>query len=98
MNPTSCLFGSRFAWAQTEIFSAKPCSKILERHQLFFGLWLANKEFQHSARKTKIEQHFGRFFSSNKSAPANRNKRFYANRDPNKQGVDFFLHEAAVLP
>ncbi len=27
MNPTSCLFGKRFAWAQTTIFSAEPCSK-----------------------------------------------------------------------
>jgi hypothetical protein len=27
MNPTSCLFGSWFAFAQTAIFSAAPCSK-----------------------------------------------------------------------
>ncbi len=26
MNPTSCLFRSRFVWAQTFIFSAEPCS------------------------------------------------------------------------
>jgi hypothetical protein len=33
-----------------------------ERHQLFFGLRLAGKKFQHSATQTKIELHFGRFF------------------------------------
>jgi hypothetical protein len=27
MNQTFCLFGSRFACAQTAIFSAEPCSK-----------------------------------------------------------------------
>jgi hypothetical protein len=35
-------------------------------------------------------------FSSNKSAPANRKKEFYTNRDSNKQeGLDSFLYEAA---
>ncbi len=29
--------------------------------------------------------------SSNKSAPANRNTGFYANRDPNKQEVGFIF-------
>jgi hypothetical protein len=33
-----------------------------ERHQLFFGLQLMSKEFQHPAIKTKIEQNFGGFF------------------------------------
>jgi hypothetical protein len=32
------------------------------RHQLFFGLRLVSKEFQHPAIQTKIEQHFGGFF------------------------------------
>jgi hypothetical protein len=30
-----------------------------ERRQLFFGLWLVSKEFQHPAIQTNIEQHFG---------------------------------------
>jgi hypothetical protein len=35
---------------------------------------------------------FWRIFSSNKSVPANREKRFYANRgDPNKQEVGFIF-------
>ncbi len=33
-----------------------------EKHQLFFGLRLVSKEFQHPAIHTKIEQHFGGFF------------------------------------
>jgi hypothetical protein len=62
-----------------------------ERHQLFFGLWLVSKEFQHPAIRPKIEQHLGGFFSSNKSALANRKTGFYANRDPNKQEVRFIF-------
>jgi hypothetical protein len=62
MNPTSCLFGSRFACAQTAIFSAEPCSKNAEGSHLFFELQLGSKEFQHPAIQTKIEQHFGGFF------------------------------------
>jgi hypothetical protein len=60
-----------------------------EKHQLFFGLWLMIKEFQNPAIQTKVEQHFGGFFSSSKSATANMKTGFYANRDPNKQEVGF---------
>jgi hypothetical protein len=59
--------------------------------KLFFGLQLVSKEFQHPAIQTKIEQHFGRFFLSHKSAPANGNIGFYANRDPNKQEVGYIF-------
>jgi hypothetical protein len=62
-----------------------------ERHQFFFGLRLLRKEFQHPAIQTKIEQHFGGFFSSNKSMPVNRKTGFFANRDPNKQEVGFLF-------
>jgi hypothetical protein len=40
-------------------------------------------------------QHFGGFFQQIKSAPANRKKGFYTDRDPNQQEVGFFLYEAA---
>jgi hypothetical protein len=53
MNPTSCLFRSRFARSQTVIFSADRAPKMLERHQLFFGLKLVSKEFQHPQSKPK---------------------------------------------
>jgi hypothetical protein len=36
--------------------------KMRERHQLFFGLRLVSKTFQHPVIQTKIEQHFGGFF------------------------------------
>ncbi len=61
-NPTSYLFGSRFACAQTAIFSAEPCSKNAGETQLFLGLWLVSKEIRHPAIQTKIELHFGGFF------------------------------------
>ncbi len=59
-----------------------------ERQQLFFGLRLVGEEFQHPAIQTK-------YFTSNKSAPANCKKGFYTNRDPNKQKVGFIFVEAA---
>jgi hypothetical protein len=42
MNPTSCLFGSQFACAQTVIFSAKPCSK--NAGDKSFVLWITAHE------------------------------------------------------
>jgi hypothetical protein len=88
MNSTSCLFGSRFACAQTQSFPPNHAPKIQERHQLFFGLQLVSKEFEHPPSQTKIEQHFG---GSNKSAPANRKTEFFANHDLNKQEVGFIF-------
>jgi hypothetical protein len=58
-----------------------------ERHQLFFGLRLVSKEFQHPAIQTKIEQHFGGFSHQIKVRPANRKTGFYANCDPKKHEV-----------
>jgi hypothetical protein len=69
--------------------------KIWESQQLFFGLPLVSRifeEFQHPAIQTKIVQHFGGFFSSNKSAPANR-KIQTAIRTSRR--LDSFLNEAA---
>jgi hypothetical protein len=85
MNPTSCLFRSLFACAQTQSFLSNRAPKMWERHQLFCGLQLMSKEFQHLAIQTKIEHHFGRIFSSNKSAPANRKTGFYANHACSEQ-------------
>jgi hypothetical protein len=44
-------------------FPLNRAPKMRERHQLFFGLGLVSKEFQHPAIQTKIEQHFGGFFN-----------------------------------
>jgi hypothetical protein len=43
-------------------FLLNRAPKMRERHQLFFGLQLVSKEFQHLAIQLKIEQHFGGFF------------------------------------
>ncbi len=53
------LHGSRFASAQTEIFSTEPCSKNAGETSIVFGLPFVSKEFQN---QTEIEQHFGGFF------------------------------------
>jgi hypothetical protein len=61
-------------------FSPNCAPKMRETYQLFFGLRLVSKEFHHAAIQTKIEQHFGGFFSSNESVPANRKTGFYVDR------------------
>jgi hypothetical protein len=76
MNPTYCLTGSGFACAQTVTFSAEPCTKN-------WGETPRNPN-QNSAALLLI-------FSTNKSEPANRKTGFYANRDPNKQEVEFLF-------
>jgi hypothetical protein len=43
-------------------FPPNCAPKMREKLQLFFGLRLVSKEFQHPAIQTKKEQHFGRFF------------------------------------
>ncbi len=42
MNPSSCLFGSRFVWAQTAIFPAEPCSKNAGKSTII--LWITARE------------------------------------------------------
>jgi hypothetical protein len=42
MNPTSSLFGLRFACAQTAIFSAEPCSKNAGEKSIV--LWITDRE------------------------------------------------------
>jgi hypothetical protein len=89
MNPISYLFGSRFACAQTVIFSAKQCSKNEGETSIVLVPTSRNPNQNRVA--------FWRIFSSNKSAPANRKTGFYTNCDPNKQDrrLDTFLNEAA---
>jgi hypothetical protein len=71
-------------------FPLNRAPKMQEIHQLFFGLRLVSKEFQHPAIQTQIEEHFSKFFYQ-KKVPANRKTGFYANRDPNKQEVGFIF-------
>jgi hypothetical protein len=77
-----------------DLFTPNRVLKTRESQQLFVGLRFVSRifeEFQHPAIQTKIVQHFDGFFSSNKSAPANRKKGFYTKRDPNKQEVGFIF-------
>ena len=88
IQPPTCLDHSLHV-IKPRYFPPNRAPKMRERHQLFFGLRLVSKEFQHPAIQTKIA--FWRIFSTNKSVPANRKKGFYANRDPNKQEVGFIF-------
>jgi hypothetical protein len=66
-----------------------------ERHQLFFGLQLVSKEFQHSAIQTKIEQHSGGFFHQIKvGQPIGRQDSMQIVIRTSRR-LDSFLHEAA---
>jgi hypothetical protein len=94
MNPTSYLFGSRFEYAQTGIFSAEPCS-VWERHKLFFGLRLVSKEFQHPAIKTKTEHHFGGLFHQIKVRQPIGRKDSTQTVILKSRRLDTFLHEGA---
>jgi hypothetical protein len=69
--------------------------KMRERQQLFFGLQLASKEFQHPAIQTKIEQHFGGFFHQIKvRQPIGRQDSMQTVIRTSRR-LDSFLHEVA---
>ncbi len=89
INPTSCLFGSWFVYLGTNrnLFHRTVIQKCLK---LFFGLRLVRRIFQ-DRNPNQNRGALWRFFSTNKSAPANGKKRLCTNRDPNKQEVGFFF-------
>ncbi len=63
INPTSytCLDHDLHE-LKLQSFPSNKATKMRERHQLFFGLRLVSKEFQHLTIQTKIVKHIGRFF------------------------------------
>jgi len=76
-------------------FPPNRAPKMRERHQLFFGLRLVSKEFQHPAIQTKIEQHFGGFFHQIKVCqPIGRQDSMQTVIRTSRR-LDSFLHEAA---
>jgi hypothetical protein len=87
--------------AYSAVYGHKPQSflpnrspKMRESQQLFFGLRLMSRiieEFQRPVIKTEVVQHFGRFFSSNENAPANRKKGFYRSRLPKNEEIGGIL-------
>ncbi len=76
-------------------FRSIRAPKKWERHQLFFGLRLASKEFQHSAIQTKIDQHFGGFFHQIKVRQPIRRQDSMQNMIRISRRLHSFLHEAA---
>jgi hypothetical protein len=64
-NPPACLVHGLHV-LKPRSFSPNRASKMGERYQLFFGLRLASKKFNHSVIQTKTELHFGGFFQQMK--------------------------------
>jgi hypothetical protein len=88
------LFGSWFGCAQSVIFSAEPCSKNAGETSIVLWITARDKEFQHPAIQTKIEQHFSGFFHQMKCAPIGRQDSIQTVTQTSRR-LDSFLHEGA---
>jgi hypothetical protein len=90
MNPTFCLFGSRFACAPNTIFSAEPCSKSAGETSVV--LWVTAREERNPTSRNLNQNRAAlwRIFSSNKSLPAKRKTGLIRT----SRRLDSFLHEA----
>jgi hypothetical protein len=93
MNPTS-LFGSRFVWAQTAIFSAEPCSKNAGKSSIVLKIMACEKNIPTSRNPNQNSATLWQDFSY-KSAPANRKKGSIQTVIRTSRGLDSFLYEAA---
>jgi hypothetical protein len=78
-------------------FPPNRALKMWERHQLFFGLGLMSKEFQHFAIQTKIEQHFGGVFHQIKVRQPIGSQDSMQTVIQTSWSLDSFLHEAAQI-
>jgi hypothetical protein len=76
-------------------FLPNRAPKMQERHQLFFGLRLVSKEFQHPAIQTKIEQHLGGFFHQIKVRQSIGRQDSMQTVIRTSKRLDSLLHEAA---
>jgi hypothetical protein len=94
MNPTSCLFESRFVWHKPQSFPPNRDPKMPESQQLFFGLWLLSRIFQHPAIQTKIEQPFSGFFQQVKVRQPKGRKDSIQTVIQISRPLDSFLYEA----
>ncbi len=77
------------------LFTPNRAPKMRERHQLFFGLRLASKEFHHFAIQTKIEVHFGGFFHQMKVRQPIARQDSMQTVIQTSRRLESFLHEAA---
>jgi hypothetical protein len=66
-----------------------------EIHQLFFGLRLVSKEFQHIAIQTQIEEHFSKFFYKIKVCQPIEKQDSMQTVILTSKKLDSFLHEVA---
>jgi hypothetical protein len=85
---TGCMVTNR------NLFPPNRSPKMRESQQLVIGLRLARRIFEEtlaSHHPNQTSATLWRIFSLNKSAPANRKKGFYTNRNPNKQEVGFIF-------
>jgi hypothetical protein len=76
------------------LFPPNLSPKMRESQQLSFGLQVVRRIFEETLTSRNPNQNSAtlwRIFSSKKSAPANRKKGFYTNRNPNKQEVGFIF-------
>jgi hypothetical protein len=76
-------------------FLPNRAPKMRESQQLFLGLRLVSKEFNHSAIQTKIEQNFGGFFHQIKVRQPIGRKDSKQTVIPTSRRLDSFLYEAA---
>jgi hypothetical protein len=79
---TGCMDTNRNLFRQTGL------QKMRESQQLLFGLRLVRRICEETLTSRNPYQNraiLWRIFSSNKKSPANRKKRFYTKRNPNKQ-------------
>jgi hypothetical protein len=76
-------------------FSPNRAPKMRERHQLFFELRLASKEFHHSAIQIKIEVHFGGFFHQMKVRQPIARQDSLQTVIRTSRRLESFLHKAA---
>jgi hypothetical protein len=76
-------------------FPPNRAPKMREKFQLFFGLRLVSKEFQHPALQTKKEQHVGRFFHQIKVRQLIGRQESMETVIRTSRRLSSFLHEAA---
>jgi hypothetical protein len=62
IQPPACLMDHGLHVLKPRSFPLNHAPKMRERQQLFFGLRLVSKEFQHPTTQSKIEQHLADFF------------------------------------
>jgi hypothetical protein len=91
MNPTSYLFGSRFACAQTVIFSGEPCSKYAGETSIVLWITACEKRIPTSCNPKQNRA---------ANAPVNRKAGFYADRDVIEQAggwIHFCMKQLRTL-